>query len=454
MSNAERRILRRMKELSQTELPPQEVEAMMASVREALAGQTRVDADGTAQQPTLRPVPEASYGSAEGAQQGAPQGPSRRHIWRFLMKPSGRAVAASVVILVGVVALWAVLGRGASVAFADILQQLREVHTVKYKETLTCSMTGEPPSTSTSEVLVADRYGSRVTSSSGFIRISDLTPGRSLTLIPEKKSAWFMSGTGRGESEKPNLLDRVLKLDAQQAKAIGQKDFDGRLTDGFRVDGEGYIITFWIEPRTHLPVQVEEATRPGFTPLINRVMTDFQWNVPVDASLFNMTVPAGYEQSEMSYDASTPTEKDLVVGLKGFAEFNQGRFPDDFSMKGLMAAMQKAIKIGKDTIPQAERAKLAQKVAPIARQFAIAGNPTIGQDWHYAGKGIPLGQTGTPILWYKPKDSPTYRVIYADLAVADVQPADVPTGESVVMQPFPTPPAESKPQGPASQQAQ
>ena len=35
-------------------------------------------------------------------------------------------------------------------------------------------------------------------------------------------------------------------------------------------------------------------------------------------------------------------------------------------------------------------------------------------------KGVKLGDTDKPIFWYRPEDSPTYRVIYADLSVLDV----------------------------------
>jgi len=46
--------------------------------------------------------------------------------------------------------------------------------------------------------------------------------------------------------------------------------------------------------------------------------------------------------------------------------------------------------------------------------------------WHYAGNGIKLGDAETPIFWYQPKDSETYRVIYGDLTVEDVAPKDLP----------------------------
>jgi hypothetical protein len=50
-----------------------------------------------------------------------------------------------------------------------------------------------------------------------------------------------------------------------------------------------------------------------------------------------------------------------------------------------------------------------------------------GEDkWHYAGKGVQLGDADAAIFWYRPKDSETYRVIYGDLTVEDVTAEDLP----------------------------
>ena len=58
-------------------------------------------------------------------------------------------------------------------------------------------------------------------------------------------------------------------------------------------------------------------------------------------------------------------------------------------------------------------------------------------DAHYAGKGVSLGAADTPIFWYRPKDSATYRIIYADLSVREAEtPPSVPNA-----QPVPAPPS-------------
>lgn len=66
--------------------------------------------------------------------------------------------------------------------------------------------------------------------------------------------------------------------------------------------------------------------------------------------------------------------------------------------------------------------------------------------FHYAGKGVAKGQAETPVLWYRPKDSTTYRVIDADLTVRDVAEADLPTVPSKVLGGATAPAADQLPQ--------
>ena len=45
---------------------------------------------------------------------------------------------------------------------------------------------------------------------------------------------------------------------------------------------------------------------------------------------------------------------------------------------------------------------------------------------NYAGENVKFGDAQTPIFWYQPAGSQTYRVIYGDLSVKDVAPEDLP----------------------------
>jgi len=46
--------------------------------------------------------------------------------------------------------------------------------------------------------------------------------------------------------------------------------------------------------------------------------------------------------------------------------------------------------------------------------------------WRYAGQNVRFGDPAAPIFWYQPAGSPTCRVIYADLHVANVPPQNLP----------------------------
>ena len=62
----------------------------------------------------------------------------------------------------------------------------------------------------------------------------------------------------------------------------------------------------------------------------------------------------------------------------------------------------------------------------MARGFIFFKLLKAENDWHYVGKNVKLGDSESPVCWYRPKDSETYRVIYGDLSVKDVAPANLP----------------------------
>ena len=46
--------------------------------------------------------------------------------------------------------------------------------------------------------------------------------------------------------------------------------------------------------------------------------------------------------------------------------------------------------------------------------------------WRYAGQNVRFGDPRTPVFWYQPQGSPSWRIIYADLSTADVAAEDLP----------------------------
>jgi hypothetical protein len=71
-------------------------------------------------------------------------------------------------------------------------------------------------------------------------------------------------------------------------------------------------------------------------------------------------------------------------------------------------------------------------VAPIEDDFAcmLATEFFVrlpkGSEWQYVGEDVKLGDAKKPVCWWKLPDSKTYRVIYGDLSIRDVEPGDLP----------------------------
>jgi hypothetical protein len=142
-------------------------------------------------------------------------------------------------------------------------------------------------------------------------------------------------------------------------------------------------------------------------------------------------VPA-WTQDKFGYDVSAPpTEQDLLRSLRTFAEVNDNRFPGDLGILEISKSLDE-IRLRKGHMVLMETIEWISRCGPISHGigFIQAAN---GSDWHYAGKGMSSGQATSPILWYRPKDSPSYRVFYADLSVRDVQPNDLPDVPSVLL---------------------
>jgi hypothetical protein len=408
----------------------------------------RVRADRTK---NILPSPPAPFPKGEGSFLDAQPEPIRptfltrsRTTWRWMMRsPISRVSAAAIFVLaITGIALW-FHSVGATPAYADFLEPILHAKTGKYK--LTTEMKG---GTATTEVMMLGDTRSRSEmemempnkSKSKMVQIWDGGQGKTLSLDPVEKRATVYNTANMPKAKKPNGGDvpwfRSLLLDAKdnpdfKRESLGEKDIHGRHVVGFRISNPTAVFCVWGNPKTGSPVRIEMTV--AIMPEVKMTMSDFEFNVEMDESLFSVEPPAGYKVTEVQnppQDESPSKEKDLIEMFRYYGQWSGGRFPDLLDMQWLTNAIWMeewvAANLAQPPKPDAKRNQQLQEAQEkLQRGMMFTVLLPKEADWRYAGKGVSLGAADTPVFWYRPKDAKKYRVIDADLSVheADTPPS-------------------------------
>jgi len=244
---------------------------------------------------------------------------------------------------------------------------------------------------------------------------------RLLMLYPLKKCAYTADYHGYN----PTLLtyDGLKKDFRDEAEEnLGEMEINGRKAVGFRIVKDNKEIMVWADPETALPIQIESKANDGTETL---TLTNITFGVELDDQLFDMTVPDDCLAMNMSTEEFTIpfelTEKYLVEGLKIAAGHRGGKFPTFFGRgRPSKEARDKHVE------------ESSRIVAPVEDDFACMLATEYfkrlpkGSEWQYIGEDVQLGDANTPVCWWKPPGSKTYRVVYGDLNIRDVEPGDLP----------------------------
>ena len=356
-------------------------------------------------------------------------GTTAPNIWRNIMKsPITKIAAAAVTIIAVLIGLNQIIG--STPAFAEIVRPLLTARTATFK--MTMKVKGGPAQTF--DCMFMEPIHMRQTTPQGAIVISNLKVGMIVTLMPEQKKAMVVEMQNIPENEDQsqfNMFHEIRKRiqEAQETEDesvsfLGEREIDGLTTIGYHVQRPGVDITVWADPQTKLPVQMENTVGP-----VTYTMTDIVFNVELDETLFSLEIPEGYTVRTMQVDASEPTEKDLLEMFRIWADHMDGNLPSVLDMNAQMEFVKYQRKKMKDKgqEPSEESMLELQKtIMKMSRGGMFVQNLPADSDWHYAGKGVKFGGADTPIFWYRPEGSETYRIIYGDLSVKDVTPENLP----------------------------
>ena len=343
--------------------------------------------------------------------------------WRHIMKNRiTQVTSAAVILIAALVGIHFFVGGGVKVTFAEAVKPIMKAATLSYDFIVGTEQDGVAM-----HDIVTDSRIRRTMGDS--IMVIDMDQKKMLILNDTKKEASYFDTTGPLGTGTQDFIKFIRYMLAKcqanpefSPESLGEKEIDGRTVVGFKAGGPNEQISIWADARTAAPVQIEfgMSSQPY-------IIKNFQFDIPVDVSQVSMEVPSGYTLKETKLDLSNVTERDFIAGLKVWIEvLLDGRFPESITPKEYMQQMpQLETKVAALNLPEQEAEKLGTRFVKGMMFINLFRAHGQGQ-WHYAGQDAEYGDHETPVFWYQPVNSETWRVVYADLSVKDVAAEQLP----------------------------
>jgi len=311
-------------------------------------------------------------------------------------------------------------------ALAHAAEQIRSARTLTF--TMITHMEGQP--TMQMEMAYKEPGYYRMTMPDGSVGIFDLIQEKGITILKAKKQ--FVEINYYNLPSYRTQVDQIEQLRTLPDRAdeiLDKREIKGLTVQGFRVNENGMNKIVWVDVDTGNLIRVEgEFPR---TPGIQTVLTDFQFNVDLDDSLFSLAPPEGYTPLEIEVDAQ-PSERHLIYLLRFWATYaRDNMFPPTLNpielakSKDLLNGLKLSSSEGKNP-PELTEEEQLQATLQITYGVMFVMQMKAENDWHYAGKGVSLDSADIPIFWWKPDGTETYRIIYGDLTVRDVESGELP----------------------------
>jgi outer membrane lipoprotein-sorting protein len=338
---------------------------------------------------------------------------------------TNRIAAAAILIIAALIGVHYFGGSIESAAYAEVVSRLQNARTLLYK-VITPSNTGG----GTVEVEFAFKEPGylRSTTADGFVTIMDGSQGRGMSILPPRRQYIDMEFSNVPDDPASDpfvVVEKLRSLPARADETLGIEQIDGQSVQGYRVIDEDTVTTVWIEPKGKKLVQVEIVFTGAAG--MNKTMTDFEFDTVLADSLFSLTPPEGYTPVEVQADASTLGEEDLIEFLRMWSSWTKdGTFPPNISGPELAKISMDMAREGRFTETQTSEQQRSADAVKMYRGMMFVNQLPAASNWRYAGENVKSGDAQTPIFWYRPEGSPTYRVLYGDLSIRDVPPEGIP----------------------------
>lgn len=320
-----------------------------------------------------------------------------------------------------------------ALAFEQVVETFAAAETAQFDMVVTVQ--GQPPQKMKAYFLDPARF--RQEMEGGHVNITDWEKGKIVGLDSGNMQATVFNLVGLSDEKREQMrksgnqfeairemLSRASTDPNIKVQKLGEKVVDGKPTQGFRVENGASPMTLWVDETSKLPVRIE-STMVG-PPKTAVVMTNYQFNIDLDESLFRLDVPEGYTVTENDMDVTPADESDFLDSLRTVCEVADGTFPDSIDTIGLSVIAAKYVKkmgLGKDG-PNKEQ---MQAIFKLTRGLTFVTRLPVDSEAHYAGQGVKLNEGGRVIFWYRPEGEQQYRVVHADLKVSNAaEPPNVP----------------------------
>lgn len=344
----------------------------------------------------------------------------RPGVRRIIMKSRITKFAVAAVIVAAVIIGIQFIGSPfkANITFADVIKPIMNARTIIFD-----GIMGKDENGPVMHDIVSDNKVRRTISNMNAIMIIDLDNAKMLVLNDKDKTATYIDIKGPLQDEHKSFIQFVRQtindIKDVQAEKLGHRNINGVDAIGFYLKSSNGGITVWADPQTAKPIRIELQFGPS-----SAVLKNIEFDVPVDESLFSMDAPSGYTLQKTEANMNEFTEQDFIESLRIWSKYVlDGNFPENISVEDYLKTVPLlGKKVQEANIPKEEGTKFGMVKGMVFFQRLAPNNI----DYHYAGRGVKLGDAEKAIFWYRPKDSQNYRVIYGDLSVKEVAPENLP----------------------------
>jgi len=273
------------------------------------------------------------------------QQPGEQKIWRIIMKSRITKLAAAAVIIVAVILGLNITGGPdiAGVTWAEVIEKVEQISALTYDMTSEISYPGNKTLTYQCEIYIAGDYGTKssIYMNGELFVVKYLLPRKKLAYHIRPKDKTYirrdLSDEQAARLKEPDdprtWLKTVLSGDYIE---LGRDNINGVVVEGIKCSmtektGEDTVMRLWVGVETNLPVRIEIegfSMEGGQMRPHKDVMENFQWDVELDASIFEPNIPNDYKLRDVQNNPQqveqkpprllTDTEKDEQPMVKEF----------------------------------------------------------------------------------------------------------------------------------------